>query len=124
METIKVEKIDALHRKSFGGSVEIGPDEGRKRFVIGSIVGEDLCKRRLIIFTRMLIAPPRIYAEALGFCVVFRCGLAKSEITFATINTEFDEEARAQYRNEIVGKMEVRRPSSDPINFGDKMPGK
>ena len=102
VKTIEVQNIDAAGRKSFARLVEARTDESRERFVIRSIVRGDLCKRRLIIAARMLIATPRIDPKTSGARFVFRRRLAKGEIAFAPIDAQLDEQARFHLRDEIA----------------------
>jgi hypothetical protein len=113
---VEVKKIDALRLKSFTGVVEAGPDQSGERFVIDSIVGGDLCKRRLIISTRMLIAVPRIDPKTLGARLVFHRRLAEGEITFAAINPQLDEQTGFERGDEVIGEVQMAGPGSHAVN--------
>src|SRR4249919_2101470 len=91
METVDVEEVDALGPKFFERVVEAGTNQGGERFVIGSIVCGDLCKRRLVIATRMLIATPRIDPKTSGTRPVFRRRLTKGKVAFTAINAQLNE---------------------------------
>jgi hypothetical protein len=113
-----VEEIDTLGLKVFARGVEAGPEQGGERFVIGSIVAGDLCKRCLIIATRMLIAPPHIDPKTSGARFVFRRRLAKGEITLAAIDPQLDQHAGLERGDEIAGEMQMAGPRSHSIDAG------
>ena len=116
MKAVDVEKVDALGLKSFARIVEAGPDQGGKRFVIGSIVTGDLGKRRLIIAARMLIAAPGIDPKTSGAGFVFRGRLAKGEVAFAAIDAQLHEHTGFEHGDKIVGEMQMAGPRSHPID--------
>ena len=118
MQTVEVKEIDALGLKFLEDGIEAGPDQGGEGFVIGSIVGGNLCERRFIITTHMLITAPRIDPKASGPGLVFRRRLAKGEITFAAINAQLDEHPGLERGDEVVGKMQVRRPCPYTVDAG------
>ena len=116
VKTIEVQNIDAPGGKSFARLVKARTDESRERLVILSIVRGDLCKRRLVIAARMLIATPRIDPKTSGARLVFRRRLAKGEVAFAAIDAQLDEHARFHRGDKIVGEMQVVRPRAHPID--------
>ena len=116
VKAVDVEEVDALRLKLFARGVEAGTDEGGERFVIGSIVAGDLCKRRLIIATRMLIATPCIDPETSGARFVFRRRLAKGEIAFAAIHAQLNEHGGLERADEIVGEVQMAGPRSHSID--------
>src|SRR5947199_8385380 len=104
MQTVEVKEIDALGLKFLEGGIEAGPDQGGEGFVIGSIVGGNLCERRFIITTRMLITAPRIDPKTSCPRLVFRRRLAKGEIAFAAINTQLDQQVGLEHGDELIGE--------------------
>ena len=103
-------------RKSFARLVKARADESRERFVILSIVRGDLCKGRLVIAARMLIATPRIDPKTLSAGFVFGRRLAKCKVTFAPIDAQLDQHGWFHRRDEVVGKMEMARPRSHSVD--------
>lgn len=118
VKAVEMKNVDAPRRKCFTRIVKARADEGRERFVILSIVRGNLCKRRLIIATRMLIALPRIDPKASGAGLIFHRRLAKGEVAFPPIHAQLDEQAWFQRRDQVVGKGDVVGPSPDSIDAG------
>src|SRR6266446_6277799 len=116
MQAVEVKEIDALGLKFFEDGVEAGPDQGGERLVIGSIVGGNLCERRFIITTNMLITAPRVDPKTSGPGLVFRRRLAKGEITFAAINTQLDQQVGLEHGDEVIGEMQMRRPRPNTVD--------
>ena len=116
MKAVDVEKVDALGLKFFARVVEAGTDQGGERFVMGAIMHGNLCKRRLIIVTGMLIATPRIDPKTSGARFVFYRRLAEGEITFPPIHAQLDEHAGLERGDEIVGEVQMVGPRSHSID--------
>ena len=60
---------------------------------------------------------PSVDRDAARAGLALRDRLAKSEIAFAAVGPELDEQARLERRDEIVGEVQIVRPGADSINL-------
>src|SRR5438067_2886546 len=116
MKAVEMENIDALRLEGIERFVEGRAEESGEALVILSIVRGDLCKRRLIVITRMLISAPRIDAKTASARFIFLGRLAEGEVAFAAIDSQFHEQAGPECCHQIVSEMQMAGPRANSVN--------
>jgi hypothetical protein len=72
----------------------------------------------------MRIAPPIIDRKTARPGLVFQRRLAEGKVTLAAIGAKFDQEARLELSDKVVGEVDMPGPRAEPILPRLKLPGR
>ena len=111
-----MKNVDVVVGESNECVVKRASQQCRKILIVEMIIQRKLLESRLVIETRLRVARPSINSKTTSGGLVFSCGLAEGEITFASVRSQFYESPRPFQRNEVVGEKNMMRPCADAVN--------